>query len=473
MYCVELPRLGTFDAWRAEARRLAGLGIAAEDVEWQLEGQGASLFAGAPLPEGEGAGRLTVPKGFMELAQKVVWHSDPARFGLLYDTLLRLQAAGGLLRDRTDPRIARLSVLEKSVRRDMHKMKAFVRFREMGQPDDARRSFFAWFEPSHHIVEPITGFFARRFGDMDWVIATPSMTVEFRDGSVAYDLTERAKPDLEDETEELWKTYFANIFNPARLKLQAMTSEMPKKYWKNLPEAELIPDMIAGAEARVREMAAAQPSIPPARARAITERLREGMERPVIEGGLDGLRGALQSCTRCSIGCSATQAVPGEGPLGARLMFVGEQPGDREDLAGRPFVGPAGQLLNRAMEEAGIARSPCYMTNAVKHFKFQPRGKRRIHQSPNRGEVEACRVFLEQEIELVRPETVVALGGSAALALTGDGERIMARRGTFERGLAGIEVFLTVHPSSILRQPEAVREESYRAFVSDLARVLG
>ena len=167
----------------------------------------------------------------------------------------------------------------------------------------------------------------------------------------------------------------------------------------------------------------------------------------------------------------ATQAVPGEGPADAELVFVGEQPGDQEDLAGRPFVGPAGKLLDRALHDAGLDRREVYVTNAVKHFKFERRGKRRIHQKPTAGEVKHYRWWLEKELALIRPKLVVALGGTAVLAMMGKSVPIVRARGPahFPDGYDG---YVTVHPSSILRAPDAdARALAYRAFVRDLERV--
>ncbi len=473
-HLVTLPWIGTFEAWRSAARVLAQSAVPGAQIEWRLEGESAGLFAQTgPLPEGN-AGDLPVkvPKDFLTLCRTVISHSHQERFALAYDALCRVQDRPRLLADRTDVTVGRLHEMAKNVRRDMHKMKAFVRFQEVGAPVAGRRQFAAWFEPTHHIVEPITGFFARRFADMDWVIATPRMTVAFRDGVVSYDTSLRTKPDFEDPTEELWRTYFANIFNPARLKVKAMSSEMPKKYWKNLPEAALIPDLIAGAEARVREMAVKGPSIPPSRAAAITKRLQVAKAREMPEGGLDGLAASLERWALCPIGTCATQAVPGEGPTDADVMFVGEQPGDVEDLKGRVFCGPAGQMLDRAFGEAGLAREAYYLTNAVKHFKFQPRGRRRIHQSPARAEIEACKWWLEQELALIRPKLIVAIGATALEALTGIRAGVRNRRGQIEAGLGGVPVYSTVHPSYLLRLPEGRDQEAgYAGFVADLRRV--
>ena len=165
----------------------------------------------------------------------------------------------------------------------------------------------------------------------------------------------------------------------------------------------------------------------------------------------------------------ATQAVMGEGPLGAELLFVGEQPGDEEDLAGRPFVGPAGRLFDRAMAEAGVPRARAYVTNAVKHFKFTMSGKRRLHQGPDAGEISHYRGLLLREIEAVAPRRVVALGATALQALTGRKLPVLKSRGTLLRGLPGADIFATVHPSYLLRLPDAAMQaEEYARFVDDL-----
>ena len=181
------------------------------------------------------------------------------------------------------------------------------------------------------------------------------------------------------------------------------------------------------------------------------------------------LKSAAKSCTACHLYKHATQTVFGEGAKGATLMLLGEQPGDQEDLAGKPFVGPAGRILDRALEEAGIDRDWVYVTNTVKHFKWEPRGKRRIHKKPNSREIAACRPWLEAELRVVRPGVLVCLGATAAQAVLGPAFRVTRARGkVFESELAP-KVLATVHPSSLLRQPdEESREREYKLFIADL-----
>lgn len=272
IYTPRLPRLETFAAWRDAARALASNDVPADHVVWAMEGDSAGLFGeGAPLPD---AHDMTVPKDFVVLARLVCSSRAPGAHDLLYRVLVRCRGNAKLLGNRADPQVQQLEAWAKHVRRDMHKMKAFVRFREVTPQGANRRQFLSWFEPEHRIEELVAGFFARRFADMDWVIVTPEVTVRFKAEELSLEAGVNTKLDLSDETEDLWRTYYANTFNPARLKIKAMQSEMPKKYWKNLPEADLIPDMIAQAEARVRQMQENAPTLPPLRAARITARLR-------------------------------------------------------------------------------------------------------------------------------------------------------------------------------------------------------
>lgn len=474
MHCVSMPRIGFAEAWRNAARDLLCHGVAPADVVWASEGEDRDLFEGLLLPLGRltPVARPSVPKPFLPLAEAAVCHACPERIAMPYRVLWRLQTNRDLLLDRADPDVTALYGMEKSVRRDSHKMHAFVRFRELGVSDIGRRQFGAWFQPEHHIIERTAPFFVRRFADMDWMIATPGLAARFVEGRLSVEDCP-TRPDLpEDDADELWRTYFANIFNPARLKVKAMKSEMPVKYWKNMPEARLIPDLIAGAEKAAREMQEKMPSLTHHRTQRIVNRLPltpEAERSDEIPTTIAGARKAAATCTRCDLCRYATQTVFGEGPETADVMFVGEQPGDQEDLTGKPFVGPAGQLLNRMLEEAEIDRDQYYVTNAVKHFKFVPRGKRRLHQRPNGHEIERCRWWLAIERDLIKPRMIVVLGATAAQAVTGSGQGISKRRGQIEELADGTPVFVTIHPSAVLRSGDDAAREAARAdFLRDL-----
>ena len=195
--------------------------------------------------------------------------------------------------------------------------------------------------------------------------------------------------------------------------------------------------------------------------------------QPPDTSSLNAVREAAAYCTACHLHKRGTQTVFGQGPKSATMMLVGEQPGDYEDVAGKPFVGPAGKIMDRALADAGIDRTQVYVTNAVKHFKWEPRGKRRIHQKPNSREIAACRPWLEAELRLVRPNLVVAMGATAAQAIFGPGFRVTRERGKVLSSKLAARVLATVHPSSLLRQPdEESREREYKHFVSDLRAAL-
>ncbi len=422
-------------------------GIAPEAVVWS-QGE-PDLFAEGDYPVGPQAS-LSVPRAFVDLARSVVGHSDPERFALLYQLLWQLQVQRTLIDDHADPLVRRCEELAKGVRRDIHKMRAFVRFREI----DGR--YVAWFEPDHHIVRANAGFFVRRFASMNWSILTPEVSIHW-DGEQLSEGPGASKADgpQGDPVEEVWKTYYASIFNPARVKVGAMLKEMPRKYWKNMPETALVPQLLAAAQVRESGMIA---------------KSHAACGNSAIAWG--ALREEAMGCTRCPLWKPATQTVFGEGPDDAPLMFVGEQPGDQEDLAGRPFVGPAGQMFDEALAEAGIDRTRAYVTNAVKHFKFEQRGKRRIHAKPGAGEIEVCRWWIDQERDIVRPQVTVALGATAARSLFGKVMTISRERGRALELPGGGEAWITVHPSYLLRIVDvgAAREE-YARFVEDLRTI--
>ncbi|MDQ2067315.1 UdgX family uracil-DNA binding protein [Xinfangfangia sp. CPCC 101601] len=459
-YGVDLGDPGRFDDWRAAARLAISHRIPPDQIDWSGD---TGLFAATPLPRELGPHAVNVSQVFLKLARSVSYNAAPERFALLYQALWQLDRGTGAPLSKADPLGQRLQLMAKAVSRDIHKMHAFVRFREMPS-DGPRRRFAAWFEPDHHIVEPGSTFFAKRFADMDWLIATPRQTARFENRVLSFH-PGGARPDLPDDASEgLWATYFANIFNPARVKLDAMRSEMPKKYWKNLPETRLIPEMLQDAEARVQRMREAAASTPKPGAAAISTRYRATMPvAPALPESLEEAQQAALQCRRCGLCEAATQTVWGSGAADARLMLVGEQPGDREDLEGRPFVGPAGQLLRQVMMETGLPEDKLWLTNAVKHFKFTPRGKQRLHQNPNSAEIDHCRWWLGLELAFIQPQLVVALGASAAYALTGNDQPLTARRGTIETGLHGGQVLISWHPSGILRRQDAAAQKQARA----------
>ena len=479
MHPIALSGATDFDGWRAAARSLLANGVPPEQVEWTTGEETPGLFANdrdaqvgdAPADE---RSAFHVPAAFIDLCRSVILHSDHDRFALLYRLLWRLRSQRALLKVAVDTDVVRAESMSKAVRHDIHKMRAFVRFREVAGVDGAP-VYVAWFEPQHHIVEANASFFARRFTNRRWSILTPERSVHW-DGKRLKFAPGAARSDAPDgdQLEDLWRTYYANIFNPARLKISAMQSEMPKKYWRNLPEAELIAPLIASARERTQHMIDQPPTIPPRRRMEVVA--ASVAVKPVGEiaapDTLGGVRQAAAHCRQCPLWQPATQTVFGEGDEHARVMLVGEQAGDQEDLVGRPFVGPAGKLLDRALAEAGVDRAQLYVTNAVKHFKFESKGRRRIHQKPVDAEIDACYPWLAMERDLIKPSLIVALGATAARALTGRAVGIQANRGRITELPDGTKMMITVHPSYLLRVPEGDHPREYAHFVSDLEKTL-
>ncbi|MEO1086065.1 MAG: UdgX family uracil-DNA binding protein, partial [Acidobacteriota bacterium] len=411
-----------------------------------------------PAPQDAAGPR--VPKEFVQIARTAARHRDADRWTLLYRTLWRLvHGEPHLVKIGLDDDVLRLRRMVQAVRRDQHKMKAFVRFRR-AENDAGETWYIAWHRPDHRIVEAVAPFFVERFNDQRWMILTP-------DASACWDLEElrfgpgvprEAAPDR-DAVEALWKTYYASIFNPARIKVKAMKAEMPVRHWATLPEASLIPELLLEARGRVERMVE-RPRRPPA-STAIPD-------APTLAS----LASALGQCRACELCENGTSPVPGEGPELARTVLIGEQPGDVEERLGRPFVGPAGEILDAALDAAGLDRGELYVTNAVKHFKFQERGGRRLHKTPGLTEVSSCRPWLVEELSLVRPAIVVGLGATAARVLFGGEVRLRRDRGQPRKTAFADWTLVTYHPSAILRipNPEA-RRAAQDALFSDLRRV--
>ncbi len=451
---VCLPAPDDTEAWRTAARGLILAGITPDAVSWEEPGQGpGDLFAQSPAPippPRPDAPTVRASKAFLNLVRMALLHRAPERFDLAYRLLWRLQGQPRLAEDAADPLVRRLDQLSRPVRRDIHKMRAFLRFRSVAEPDGSER-YVAWFEPDHHILRANAGFFVRRFAAMRWSILTPAGSLHWT-GDVLEEGPPATRLDAPggDPLEELWRTYYANIFNPARLKVGAMLKEMPRKYWKNMPEAALIPELVAGAQAREA---------------AMVDLGRQ--EFGPAPDSLADLATGIAGCRHCAIGCNGTRAVPGEGTRRRAFMIVGEQPGDTEEMEGRPFVGPAGEVLRSQLQAAGIDPGQGWLTNAVKHFKHQPTGKRRLHQTPTAGEIDTCRWWLDRERELVAPRLILALGTSAARGLIGRTASVQRERGLLARQ-GDTDIWLTCHPSYLLRLDGAAREAEQARFVADL-----
>ena len=460
----------TFAAFRQRARGLLADHVPPAEVVWQ-DGHGSlSLFGGAAPPDAgravavPGASTPTsrVPAAFVRQGELAALHRDEDRWDLLYRIASRLlHGEPELLEVATDVDVVRLSRLVADVKRDEHRMHAFLRFRrvERASEDGEPESFVAWYAPEHHIVALAAPHFARRYPSLRWVILSPQASAVWDGTTLRFGAgaPREAAPNT-DELEELFRAYYGAIFNPARVNPALFEKHVPRRFQQEMPEITTVRALINAAPQRATAMAAKRVSpslafVPPAADHAALAR-------------------AAQGCTACPIHAAATQTVFGEGPVTARVVLVGEQPGDREDQQGHPFVGPAGQLLDEVLASAGIARSDLYVTNAVKHFKWEPRGKRRIHSKPNAMEVHACNGWLEAELALVKPEVIVCLGATAAQAFLGRAFKVTQRRGQLLAGAPWAKTIVaTHHPSALLRMEDAgARERARRELGEDLAR---
>jgi probable DNA metabolism protein len=463
----------SFDEWREAVRTLLAQDIAPHEVNWQTGAAEGDLFAPYEhaLPEAEvalaatlGTVRTTrVSRQLMELLESAACFRAPDRWAFLYHVMWRWQHGEKDVVSAADPDGARLHSMAKAVRREEHDMHAYIRFRERPEAAGPPR-FVAWFEPAHDVLPQVAGHFARRMGQVTWMIATPGAAVLW-DGAVLHDAPPlmRSAADIDDAGESLWLTYYRSIFNPARLNAGIMHSHIPSRFWKNLPEGAVVPEMVTQAATGARRTG-----------QTSTVGQRGGTVIHVAEEKAQPQRetpSTLDQCRRCDLWRNATQAVGGAGPARARIMLVGEQPGDQEDLAGKAFVGPAGGVLNRALAQAELDRKSVYLTNAVKHFKWEPRGKRRLHKTPAQQEVAACHVWLEQELEHVRPKVVVALGATALKAITGDSHASLTPLLGKPFQHDGYWVVVVYHPSYVLRvTDEASKQHSLDVIVDGLLR---
>lgn len=424
----------TFESWRERAREYLLQGITPQHLSWG----GESLLFSTDLASVRRPLQQApkVPKEFFELAETVAAARDEDRWSLLYRLLYRLQHEDkNLLQISVDPDVMKAARLSHSVRRDIHKMHAFVRFKHISV--EGQDVYVAWHKPEHYSVRLGTPFFVRRFGDRRWSIFTP-------DESAHWDLKKLSfGPGIEqhefavrDDWDEVWKTYYKSIFNPARIKIKMMKSEMSPKYWASMPETALIPELVREAPRRLQTMAA-------------NHRLAAQVDSTL---SLPELKAAAKSCQACPLFQQATHTVFGVGSPSAKIMIVGEQPGDQEDLAGEPFVGPAGQVLEQALRAAGLSRDEVYVTNAVKHFKWTRHEKMRLHQKPSGQEMHACKPWLEAETAQVKPDIIVALGATAGTAVLGRLPKVGAERGKVITGSnLAPKVILSWHPAAILR----------------------
>jgi DNA polymerase len=458
-----------FDAWRSAALSALSQGLAPESIEWRTSQSHAaepSLFEPTEAEHHEAqshAPTVRVSKEVATLIKDAAHFSDAHRWSFLYRVLWRWAQGDRAVASAADEDGARLSRMAKAVRRAQHDMIAYVRFRKrdasLGSPE-----YVAWYEPDHDVLAWSAEHFAKRMGKSTWLITTPTGAAMFNGETLRLERRHAFAADhvsdTPDSAEALWLTYYKSTFNPARLNEDALELHMPVRFWKGLPEGALIPRLVSEARSGARRVAQARgvgalggKSIPVEASEAQPER-----DTPT----------SLDACRRCDLWRTATQAVAGQGSERARIMLLGEQPGDQEDLKGEPFVGPAGRLLDDAMQRAGVARRDVYLTNAVKHFKWEPRGKRRLHKTPGQQEVDACAYWLDKELRTVDARVIVTLGATALNALVGKGASLQSHLGRAVP-FGDRWIVATYHPSYALRQnDDTARERTVATIVAAL-----
>lgn len=453
----------TYDAWHRQARALLAAKIPPECVVW-VDGADAQpileALADGVVPEG-GRRQATVPRRFLEAARLAAHYTSPRPWSLLYRLVWRIVHENRRLLDNAvDPDVVEFQRIVAAVKHDVERMKAFVRFRAIGP--QGSEHFVAWHVPDHDVAALVAPHFTKRYPNMRWSIFTPRTSIHWDGQHVKFNAGVPAsaipKIDSDRAAEGLWRAYYTAAFNPARVNEKKLARDMPQRFRASLPESPEIPALIAEAAPRTKRLRVATSG---------------GTQRALVPDTRDlaVLREAVRGCTACELHKHATQPVFGEGPTSASIVLVGEQPGDSEDRAGRPFVGPAGELLDRALADAGIERGSVYLTNAVKHFAWEPRGKRRIHRTPRLSEMRACRPWVEAELASLAPRVLVCLGGTAAQSLLGPQSRVNALRGRVHTGYSWAPaVVVTLHPAAVLRAEDpAAQASAYASLVSDLA----
>jgi DNA polymerase len=471
---VVLDRAWDFREWRQAARRLLERDVEPARVEWHdaqasqaaisctdvavLRDDSEAVPDAGPAPID--AGGTPWPLEFMTIARRVLCHRDAGRHALLYRLAWRLRREPRLLDLAADADVARLQAMDREVRRAAHKMKAFVRFRR--RPD--AEVYVAWFDPGHPLLHALARFFVGRFASMRWVIVTPDASASWDGERLAFGPgSPRPAHPHADPCEDLWLTYYASIFNPARLKLRAMQREMPRRYWRDLPEAVLIPALTAGAARRTAAMLQADAS----------QELRDAAARC---GSLESLAAAVRACRACPLGCHGTPAVPGAGPSGARVMLVGGQPDDADERAGQPFAGAVGAVLQQSLAAAGIRRDDVYATHAVKHLAWQERRGRRLPSTADRRSLEHCAGWLQRERALVEPAVIVALGPTAARALLGHeagGAAAAKPPSTNAHETPAGTVIATLDPAQVLREADPAARRAAQSTLVAALRLAG
>lgn len=424
----------TFESWRDSARSLLEEKIHHEDVVWQTSTSG-SFFDLMSADHRAKPSHISVPKEFMKDAAFVAAFRDDTTWSLLYRLVYRIVFENKhLMSVSLDNDVLDFHRRMRLVSRDLHKVKAFVRFKEIKKNDES--IYMAWHRPDHRVLKFSAPFFTDRFNGMNWVIFTEDESMSWINNKLTFGpgITQQEAQAF-DHTEELWKTYYGSIFNPARIKIKAMKKELPVRHWATLPEASIIDDLLREAPKRLEEFYESQ--------RTSAVELIKNDVSSLLE-----LKAKLPNCAACSICHKSNTPVAGEGPAKAEIVFVSDQPGNAEDI------------LIDALSRAEIARDEVYLTNAVKGFKSK---------APSSFEISACRAWVKTELELIKPRLLVCLGASAAQSVFGKLMKVKDSHGKIFKTAYCDQTIILSHPSAILRaQTEEERMHLETRFLGDI-----
>lgn len=476
MPLIQLANEIDFEGWRTAARSLLAQSITPENVKWRISSKIPELFdTPVFMPTQMLDPQLSVPRDFFELCKTAILYRDPLRFDLLYRLLWRIRKERDLLQS-LDSDVVDVKSMAQAVMSDLQNMKSSMRFESVHirENDKLWSGFVAWFEPSHFIVQASGSFFIERLPNTRWFILTPDICMHW-DGKVLSDSPGKRKveePGPDDE-DKIWRAYHRSISDQAWLKVPAMQSQIPKNHWRNLPEAERLPNGFINIDNRKNAVSIVKPIEAEQNIGKSVAKKEMGfisnLDVMGVKAALHRLNIEMLANIEFKLAEYSTQAVLGSGVAPSDIMLLAEQPSELDDLAGELFIGPLGKVLDQALQDAGMERPGVYVTNLLKHFKFRLQGFRRLPLKPGVENIKIYLPWLQGEIDIVQPRLIVAMGSMAAHTMTGKTPDMEVDRGKIFPVSDGRQVLVTYHPAFILgTSDKATRRLRYETLVADL-----